>query len=58
MSTIRLTNHVDVSLFPNWRGHDEVRLVTIEDGPLCVLASDRASEDDKTLHCELIWLRI
>lgn len=35
-----VTHHVDVSLFPNWQGHDQVRRVTVEDGRLSIIASD------------------
>ena len=38
-----VTHHVDVSLFPNWQGHDQVRRVTIEGGRLSIIASDRTS---------------
>jgi len=34
-----VTHHVDVSLFPNWQGHDQVRRVTIEGGRLSIIAS-------------------
>jgi len=53
-----VTHHVDVSLFPNWQGHDHVRRVTIEDGRLSIIASKRTSADGRTFHSELIWLRI
>jgi Lipocalin-like domain len=53
-----VTHHVDVSLFPNWQGHDQVRRVTIEGGRLSIIASDRTSADGRTFHSELIWLRI
>ena len=38
-----VTHRVDVSLFPNWQGHDQVRRVTIEGGRLSIIASDRTS---------------
>jgi hypothetical protein len=53
-----VTHHVDVSLFPNWQGHDQVRRVTIEDGRLSIIASKRTSTDGRTFHSELIWRRI
>ncbi len=53
-----VTHHVDVSLFANWQGHDQVGRVTIEAGRLSIIASDRTSADDWTLHSELSWLRI
>ena len=53
-----VTHHVDVSLFPNWQGHDQVRRVTIEGGRLSIIASDRTSSDGRTFHSELIWLRV
>jgi hypothetical protein len=40
-----VTHHVNVSLFPNWQGHHQVRRVTIEAGRLCIMASDRTSAD-------------
>ena len=53
-----LTHHVDVSLFPNWQGHDQIRRVTIEGGRLSIIASDRTSADGRAFHSELTWLRI
>ena len=53
-----VTHRVDVSLFPNWQGHDQVRRVTIEAGRLSIIASDRTSADGRTFHSELIWLRV
>jgi hypothetical protein len=53
-----VTHHVDVSLFPNWQGHDQVRRVTVEGGRLSIIASDRTSADGRTFHSELIWLRV
>jgi hypothetical protein len=53
-----VTHHVDVSLFPNWQGHDQLWRVTIEGGQLSIIASDRTSVDGRTLHSELIWLRV
>jgi Lipocalin-like domain len=53
-----VTHHVDVSLFPNWQGHDQIRRVTIDGRQLSIIASDRTSADGRTFHSELIWLRI
>jgi hypothetical protein len=53
-----VTHRVDVSLFSNWQGHDQIRRVTIEGGRLSIIASDRTSADDRTFHSELIWLRV
>ena len=53
-----VTHHVDVSLFPNWQGHDQVRRVTIEAGRLSIIASDRAAADGRTFHSELTWLKV
>ena len=53
-----VTHHVDVSLFPNWQGHDQVRRVTIEGGRLSISASDRTAADGRTFHSELTWLRV
>jgi hypothetical protein len=53
-----VVHHVDVSLFPNWQGHDQVRRVTIDGGRLSIIASDRTSADGRTFHSELIWLRV
>ena len=53
-----VTHHVDVSLFPNWRGDDQVRRISLEDGRLSIIASDRVSADGRTFHSELIWLRV
>jgi len=53
-----VTHHVDVALFPNWQGADQVRRVTIEDGRLSIIASDRTSADGRIFHSELIWLRV
>jgi hypothetical protein len=53
-----VTHHVDVSLFPNWQGHDQVRRVTVEGERLRIIASDRTSADGRTFHSELIWLRV
>ena len=53
-----VTHHVEVSLFPNWEGHDQVRRVTIEGGQLSIIASDRTSTDGRTFHSELIWRRV
>jgi hypothetical protein len=52
-----VTHHVDVSLFPNWQGRDQVRRVTIEGGRLSIIASDRTSADGRIFHSELVWLR-
>jgi Lipocalin-like domain len=53
-----VTHHVDVSLAPNWQGHDQVRRVTIEGGRLNIIASDRTSSDGRIFHSELSWLRV
>jgi len=53
-----VTHHVDVSLFPNWQGHDQVRRVTVDGGRLSITASDRTAPDGRTFHSELIWLRV
>jgi hypothetical protein len=53
-----VTHHVDVSLFPNWEGHDQVRRVTIEGGRLSIIASDRTAGDGRTFHSELTWLKV
>jgi Lipocalin-like domain len=45
-----VTHHVDVSLFPNWQGYDQVRRVTIEGAWLSIIASDRTSADGQTFH--------
>jgi Lipocalin-like domain len=38
-----VTHHIDVSLYPNWQGHDQVRRVTIEARRLSIIASDRTA---------------
>jgi hypothetical protein len=53
-----VTHHVDVSLFPNWQGHDQVRRVTIQGRRLSIIASDRTAADGRTFHSELIWLKV
>jgi hypothetical protein len=53
-----VTHHIDVSLFPNWQGHDQVRRVTIEGGRLSIIASDRTAGDGRTFHSELTWLKV
>jgi hypothetical protein len=53
-----VTHHVDVSLFPNWQGHDQVRRVTIEGRQLSIIASDRTAADGRTFHSELTWLKV
>jgi hypothetical protein len=53
-----VTHHVDVSLFSNWQGRDQVLRVTIEGGRLSIIASDRTSADGRIFHSELIWLRV
>jgi Lipocalin-like domain len=53
-----VTHHIDVSLFPNWQGEDQVRRVTIAGGRLSIVASDRTSADGRTFHSELVWLRV
>ena len=58
VGTGTVTHHVEVSLFPNWQGRDQVRRVTIEGKRLHIIASDRTSADGRTFHSELIWLRV
>jgi hypothetical protein len=53
-----VTHHVEVALFPNWQGGDQVRHVTIEGGRLTIIASDRTSADGRHFHIELVWLRV
>jgi hypothetical protein len=53
-----VTHRVDVSLFSNWQGHDQVRRPTIEGGRLRIIASDRTSADRRTSHSELIGQRV
>jgi hypothetical protein len=53
-----VTHHIDVSLFPNWQGHDQVRRVTIEGRRLSIIASDRTAADGRTFHSELTWLKV
>jgi hypothetical protein len=53
-----VTHHLDVSLFPNWQGHDQVRRVTIEGRRLSITASDRTAADGRTFHSEVTWLRV
>jgi lipocalin-like protein len=53
-----VTHHVDVSLFPNWQRHDQVRHVTIEGGRLSIIASDQTLADGRTFRSEPIWLRV
>ena len=53
-----VTHHADVSLFPNWQGHDQVRRATIEGGRLSIMASDRTAADGRTFHSELTWLKV
>ena len=53
-----VTHHVDVSLFPNWQGEDQVRRVGIDGERLSIVASDRTSADGRTFHSELVWLRV
>jgi Lipocalin-like domain len=53
-----VTHHVDVSLFPNWQGRDQVRRLTIEGRRLSIIASDRTSPDGRIFHSEPIWLRV
>jgi hypothetical protein len=53
-----VTHHVDISLFPNWQGEDQVRRVTIVGERLSIVASDRTSADGRTFHSELVWLRV
>ena len=54
-----VTHHVDVSLFPNWQGHNQVRRVTIE-GRTAENHHfpDQTAADGRTFHSELIWLRV
>jgi hypothetical protein len=53
-----VTHHIDVSLFPNWQGRDQVRRVSIEGGQLSIIASDRMAADGRTFHSELTWMRV
>jgi hypothetical protein len=53
-----VTHHVDVALFPNWQGRDQVRRVTIDGRRLSIVAADRTSADGRTFHSELISLRV
>ena len=53
-----VTHHVDVALFPNWQGQDQVRRVTIDGRRLSIIASDRTAADGRTFHSELTWLKV
>lgn len=53
-----MTHHVDVSLFPNWQGQDQVRRVALEGDVLTITASPRVDGEGHPFHVELRWRRV
>jgi len=53
----KVIHHVDVSLFPNWIGKDQVRNFQF-DGKLLMLSTDPAPGDEKQKTGHLIWGKI
>jgi len=52
----QVMHDVDVSLFPNWVGHQQVRLVAF-DGPRLVLSTPKILFQDKPTVFTLVWER-
>jgi hypothetical protein len=53
----KVYHHVDVSLFPNWVGGDQVRNFRFEDNRL-LLSTDPVPGDEKQKAGYLIWERV
>ena len=53
-----VNHHVEVSLFPNWVGGVQQRLVAWEDGDLVLSSVGTATRDGRTAVNRLHWRRI
>jgi hypothetical protein len=53
----RIVHHVEVSLFPDWVGEDQVRLIDWVDGDLVLSTPPEASAGGRTVVNRLQWTR-
>lgn len=52
-----VVHHVDVALFSNWQGGDQIRRVRLDANQLIIQASPRTGADGRSFHSELRWGR-
>jgi hypothetical protein len=57
-ATGEVQHSIDVSLFPNWEGHSQLRLLALDGDSLAIIASPRTTEDGRRFHARITWRRV
>lgn len=55
--TGHVLHHIDLSLFPNWEGASQLRLLDLDGDIVTITASPRTTADGRVFHSELRWRR-
>ena len=49
---------IELSLYPNWQGRSQLRILHLEGDILTIVASPRTAADGRGFHSELRWRRV
>jgi hypothetical protein len=56
--TGEVEHHIQISLYPNWQGHSQLRVLQLDGDTVNIVASPRVAADGRTFHSELRWRRV
>ncbi|MFS0732977.1 lipocalin-like domain-containing protein [Microbacterium sp. 1P10UB] len=56
--TDTVTHHIDIALFADWQGGNQIRHFRAENDQLIAQGSPRTGDDGRTFHSELVWARV
>ena len=49
---------IEISLYPNWQGQSQLRVLQLDGDTVTIVASPRVAADGRAFHSELRWRRV
>jgi len=56
--TGEVRHNIELSLYPNWQGQSQLRILQLDGDTVNIVASPRIAADGRAFHSELRWRRV
>jgi len=56
--TGEVKHNIEISLYPNWQGQSQLRVLQLDGDTVTIVASPRVSADGRGFHSEVRWRRV
>ncbi|MCU1407368.1 MAG: lipocalin-like domain protein [Glaciihabitans sp.] len=56
--TSEVIHNIEISLYPNWQAHSQLRVVKMDGDTVTIVASPRVTATGRAFHSELRWRRV